>query len=135
MSRVDPIFPPPRSSCGHRSCRLTQQTNSNIVLKEPVQKTHSVRGFISTNGKSGLAANDVYAIFSIWTERHSIGRRLTLRLCGAFRRLSTSFLTTSRGGRYVVFALVMGEGWWTKKTDADVVGHSGFISLEVVHKK
>lgn len=114
------------------------QTQSSIALRVPAQKTYSVRGFISTNDKSGLTANSVQ-ISLVNLDCPSIYTRYdqSVDLQGSFLFPKTKYFNFENvlPGRYGVYVSLFRRGWFTKKVEVNVSTHMRFISLELVHKQ
>jgi len=111
---------------------------SDITFKVTVQKTHSVRGIISTNDKSGLDAHGVYvALVGLDGGPYPAWYDQTIDFQRFFPLLKVKYFNFENvlPGRYIAYASVAGRGWYTKKEEVSVTTHMKFISLELVHKK
>jgi hypothetical protein len=100
-------------------------------------KTYSVRGLISTNDKSGLSANDVsIALISLDGDRQTWYQR-TIDFEGFFPFPKIKYFNFENvvPGRYIAYASVSGQGWFTKTVEVTVSTRAKFISLELVHRK
>lgn len=111
---------------------------SGFIFKVPVQtlKTYSVWGLISTNDKSGLSAKEVsVALISLDGDRQTWYQQ-TIDFQGYFPFPKIKYFNFENvvPGRYIAYASVSGEGWFTKTAEV-TVNHMKFISLELVHKK
>ena len=114
------------------------QTQSNIVFKVPAQKTYSVRGFIVTNDKSGLAANSVYiALVNLDDASMYTRQDQSIDFQGSFPLPKTRYFRFEDvlPGHYAAYVSVLGQGWFTRKVEVNVTTHMKFISLELVHKQ
>lgn len=115
------------------------QTQSNITFNVPVQKTYSVRGFISTNDKSELDANSISVVLvgldgALYPGWYSP----TIDFQGSSPLPKVRYFNFENvlPGRYIAYASVVGRGWWyTKKVEVIAMTHMKFISLQLVHKK
>lgn len=111
------------------------QAQSNIIFKAPIQDAYAVRGFISADDASELNADNVSVTLvgldgQIWYTQ-------TVDFSGLFPLPSVKYFRADNvlPGRYVAFASVQDRGWFTTKADVRVDGHTGFITLHLVHKK
>jgi hypothetical protein len=114
------------------------QTQSNVTFKVPLQKTYSVRGFISTDDKSGLAARSVsVALISLDEISYRTSYVQTIDFEGSLPLPKVRFLNFENvlPCRYFADASVLGQGWYMKKVEVNVTNHMKFISLQLVHKK
>jgi len=114
------------------------QIRSDITFKVPMQKTYSVRGIISTNDKSGLAANSVYlALVSLDGGLFPAAYSLPIDFQSSFPLPKVKYFDFENvlPGHYVAYVSVLGQGWYTKKEEVIVTTHMKFISLELLHKK
>jgi hypothetical protein len=116
------------------------QTQSNITFKVPLQKTYSVRGFISTNDKSGLDADDGHVFVGLVRldgapQEARYGQTIDFR--GSIPLLNAKYFNFENvlPGRYVAWVTVRGRDWYTKKVEVNVTTHMNFIFLQLVHKK
>ena len=114
------------------------QTQSSIIFKAPIQKTYSVRGFISTNDKSELTAREVSVVlvsvdgfpFQTWYMK-------TIDFRGSFPLPKVKYFNLENvlPGRYIAYVSGLGQGWFTRKVEVSVSTHMKFVSLELTHKK
>ena len=110
------------------------QTESNITFSVSTQKAYSVRGFISTNDKSGLGADSVsVSLISLDGRPYLFVHTKTVDFQGSLPLPKIKYFDIDNvlPGRYVAYVGVRGEGWYTKKEIVDVTTHSKFISLEL----
>ena len=112
---------------------------SGLIFKVPAQKqkTYSVRGFISTNDKSGLSAKDVsVALVNLDADRR-IWYQQTIDFQGLLPLPKVKYFNFENvvPGRYIAYASVFGQGWFTKTVEVTVSTHMKLISMELVHKK
>jgi hypothetical protein len=101
------------------------------------QKTYSVPGFISTNDKSGLSANDVsLALVNLDSDR-LISYQQTIDFRGPlpFPKVKYFNFENVVPGHDIAYASVFGQGWFTKTVEVTVSTHMKFISMELVHRK
>ena len=113
------------------------QTRSNIQFRVPPQAAYSVRGFVSTNDKSGLTANSVSVVLlpSDGPRRGSYRQTIDFRGSFPFPKVKYFSFAEVPPGRYVAYVDVAGQGWYTKKVDVSVTTHMKLLYLELVHKK
>jgi hypothetical protein len=112
------------------------RNQSNLIFRIPKQKTYSVYGYISTNAKSGLNANDVSVTLISSDGDIETRHRQAIDFQGSFPLPKTRLFKFEKvvPGRYIAYVSVFGKGWLTKKVDVNVSTHMKFISLELVHK-
>jgi hypothetical protein len=113
------------------------QTRSGLAFKIPVQKTYAVRGFISTNDKSGLRAGDVYIalVNTDGAPSAEYGQQIDFQSSFPLPKVKYFNFENVLPGRYIAYVSVFGRGWYTKKEELNVTTHMKFISLELMHKK
>jgi hypothetical protein len=110
---------------------------SNIVFKVPTQKAYAVRGFISTNDKTGIGPQDV--VISLVNPRMESlwGYAQAIDFTGTFPLPRTRYFSFDHiaPGRYIVWVSVRGQGWTMKKVELEVRNHDRFTFVEITHKK
>jgi hypothetical protein len=114
------------------------QTQSNIDLKIPVQKTYSVRGVISTNDKSGLSARgiEVVLIRDDGPFPAPYSRSIDFQNSYPLPMVKYFDFENVLPGRYIAYVSVpLSQGWHTKKDVVNVTTHMKFISLQLEHTK
>jgi hypothetical protein len=114
------------------------QTKADITLNVPAQKTYSVRGFISTNDKSGLGEQNVsLALVSLDEITYQNSYIQTINFQGSFPLPRVKYFSFENvlPGRYLAYVSVLGQGWYMKKVEVNVTTHMKFVSLELLHKK
>lgn len=111
------------------------QVRGDVVLEAPKQGAYSVRGFISTDEKSGLGQSGAVVVLigldgRIWHSR-------TVDFRGAFPLPRVKYFTFENvlPGRYIAYAVASGRVWLTKRVDVDVTTHAKLIFLELTHAK
>jgi len=113
------------------------QDQPGLVFKFPKQDTYSVRGFISTDDKSGLTENNVsIKLVNLDGDRQTwYGQTVDFR--GPFPLHKTKYFKFENvvPGRYIAYATVSGGNWLTKKVELKVSTHMKFISLELLSKR
>lgn len=112
---------------------------SGLVFRVPTQppRTYSVRGLISTNDKSGVSANDVSVLLiNLEGDRQTWYQR-TIDFQGSFPFPKIKYFNFENvfPGRYIAYASVSGQGWFTKTVQVTVGTHMTFISIELMHKR
>ena len=112
---------------------------SELIFKVPPQKqkTYSVRGFIFTNDKSGLSANDVSVVLINLEGNHQTWYQQRVDFQSSLPLPKVKYFNFENviPGRYIAFASVYGQGWYTKTVEVNVTTHMKLISMELVHKK
>ena len=114
------------------------QTQSGITFKLTPQKTYSVRGFISSNEKSELTKRDVYVLLvNMDGSPRQAWHMVAIDFQGSFPLPKVKYFSLGNvlPGRYIAYASVLGQGWFTRKEEVTVSTHMKLISLELVHRK
>jgi hypothetical protein len=114
------------------------QTQSDISFKVPVQKAYSVSGLISTDDNLGPTAQNVsLALVSLDEISYQTSYIKTIDFQGSFPLPKVRFFNFENvlPGRYATYASVLGQGWYMKKVEVNVMTHMKFVSLHLVHKR
>jgi hypothetical protein len=98
---------------------------------------NSVRGFISTNDKSGLSANDVSVALVNLDSYRLISYQQTIDFQGLLPLPKVKYFNFENvvPGHYIAYASVFSQGWFTKTVEVTVSTQMKFISMELVHRK
>jgi hypothetical protein len=97
-----------------------------------------VRGFISTSDKSGLGVQNVSpALVSLDEITYQTPYIQNINFQGSFPLPKVKYFNFENvlPGRYLAYASVLGQGWYTKKVEVTVTTHMKFIALELLRKK
>jgi hypothetical protein len=111
------------------------QVRSDLVFQVPKQEAYTIRGFLSTDEKSGIGEDGASVMLvgrdgQVW--RHeAVDFRGSLPL----PKVKYFAFENVPPGRYIAYALVSGRGWLTKIVDVTVATHAKLIFLELKHVK
>jgi len=126
----------------HRRADLIEvkagETHSDVAFNVIPQKSFSVRGFLSTNEKARLGANDVSVVLFPLDDNPRFKRYSTSVNFGdtlPFSNTKYFELKNVLPGHYLVYVCGPGPGWFTEKRELIVDTHSKLIWLELDHRK
>jgi len=114
------------------------QSQSDIVLKEIPQETHSVRGFISMNDRpepSPFRASVVLFRLGGDLRSDSYSQAVDFQSALPLPKVKYFKFENVLPGRYVVFIEGLGPGWFTKKLELTVSTDNRLVFMDLVHKK
>ena len=111
------------------------QVRSNLVFRIQKQEVYTVRGFLSTDDKSGLGKDGAYAML-VGLDGRLWGRQ-SVDCRGSFPLPKVKYITFENvpSGRYIAYAFASGRGWLTRVVDVNVTSHAKLIFLELKHTK
>jgi hypothetical protein len=114
------------------------KNQTHVIFKVPAQKAYTVRGLISINDKSELAADMVRIELINFDVPGRAWYFREVNFQGAFPLPKVKYFTFDDvlPGQYVAHICYrVGSDWFTKKVDVSVTTHMKFIFLDLVHGK
>ena len=114
------------------------QTRNDISFKVAQQHTYTVRGFITTNSKTGLGSQSVFlALIPVEAPVREAMNFTTVDFTTRWPLPKTKYFNFENvvPGQYVVWVQVAGKGWHTQKQEFTVSNSSKIITLELQHDR
>jgi hypothetical protein len=102
------------------------------------QHTYTVRGFITTNSKTGLGSQSVFlALIPVEAPVREAMNFTTVDFTTRWPLPKTKYFNFENvvPGQYVVWVQVAGKGWHTQKQEFTVSNSSKIITLELQHDR
>lgn len=111
------------------------EVRSHLVFRVPKQQAYTVRGFVSADDKSGLGEDRVTVVLAGLDGRFWGSETIDFR--GSFPLPNMKYFSFGNifPGRYMAYAVVSGQGWYTKVVEVNVTTHAKLIFLELKHGK